>query len=213
MSSFHTGGCWIPLDSDPTTLSPANDLREFVTYVKANYSQVQFGSPGAGSAAHLGCALLNATVGLNVTHVPYRSGGLAMQDLSAGRFDYQCPLLAIANAQIESKKVKALAILSRNRSPILPSLASANEQGMADFEVSTWNAFVFPKGTPPAIIQKLHAATTSAMDSPAVQERFKQIGAEPAPPERRSSAYLQRLVESEIEKWAAAIKTANVAAE
>ncbi len=192
---------------------PADNLQEFIAYVKANQAKLQFGSPGAGSAAHLGCALLNATLGVDVTHIPYRSGGLAMQDLIAGRIDYQCPLIAIANSQIASKKVKALAILTRNRSAILPNLSSANEQGLVDFEVSTWNAFFFPKGTPPAIIQKLHDATITAISLPQIEERLKQIGAEPVAPERRSQDYLQKFVQSEIKKWEVAIKSAGVAAE
>lgn len=192
---------------------PADNLQEFIAYVKAHQAKLQFGSPGAGSAAHLGCALLNAAIGVNVTHIPYRSGGLAMQDLMAGRIDYQCPLIAIANSQIASKKVKALAILTRNHSAILPGLASANEQGLVDFEVSTWNAFFFPKGTPPAIVQKLHDATVAAISLPPVEERLKKIGAEPMPPERRSQDYLQKLVQSEIRKWDVAIKSAGVAAE
>ncbi len=192
---------------------PANNLQEFIAYVKANQAKLQFGSPGAGSAAHLGCALLNATIAVNVTHIPYRSGGLAMQDLIAGRIDYQCPLIAIAISQIASKKVKALAILTRNHSAILPDLSSANEQGLIDFEVSTWNAFFFPKGTPPEIIQKLHDATVAAISLSPVQERLKQIGAEPVQPERRSRDYLQKFVESEIRKWEVAIKSAGVAAD
>lgn len=192
---------------------PANNLQEFIGYAKANHAKMQYGSPGVGSAAHLGCVLLNAAIGADVTHVPYRSGGAAMQDLIAGRLDYQCPLLAIAISHIESKKVKALAILSHNHSAILPSLASAHEQGLTDFEVSTWNAFFLPKGAAPAIVQKLHDATVTAMNSPAVQGRLKQIGAEVVPPERRSPDYLQGFVESEIKKWALAIKAAGVTAE
>lgn len=192
---------------------PANTLQEFAAYLRANQAKMQYGSPGVGSAAHLGCVLLNAAVGVNVTHIPYRSGGAAMQDLIAGRLDYQCPLLAIAVSQIESKKVKALAILTRNRSAVLPGLATAHEQGLSEFDVSAWNAFFFPKGTPQAIVQKLHDATVAALDSPAMQARLKQIGAEPASPGRRSPDYLQRFVEIEVKKWAVVIKAAGVTAE
>jgi tripartite-type tricarboxylate transporter receptor subunit TctC len=192
---------------------PAESLQEFIVYAKANQAKLQFGSPGAGSAAHLGCVLLNAAIGLDVVHVPYRGGAAAMQDLIAGRIDYQCPLIALAMPHIESRKVKPLAVLTRKRSTILPSIASADELGLTDFEVSTWNAFFLPKGTPPAIVQKLHDATIAAISPPAVQERLKQIGAEPAPSERRSQDFLQKLVESEIGKWGRVIKAAGVTAE
>jgi tripartite-type tricarboxylate transporter receptor subunit TctC len=192
---------------------PAGNLREFIAYTKANQSKLQYGSPGAGSAAHLGCVLLNSAMGVAVTHVPYRGGAQAMQDLIAGRIDYQCPLLALALPHIESKKVKGLAVLTRDRSEIQPALASAREQGLADFELSTWNAFFLPKGTPPAIVGKLHSATMTAMESPSLRQALKKIGAELVPPERRSPAYLQGFVQSEVKKWTAVIRAAGITAE
>ena len=134
---------------------PANNLQEFIAYTKANQAKMQYGSAGAGSPSHLACALLNAAIGVNVTHVAYRGGGPAMQDLIAGRIDYQCPNAAAAIPQLEGKLVKAIAILTKNRSPVLPNLASAHEQGLKDFEVDNWLAFFLPKGTPTAIIRKL----------------------------------------------------------
>jgi len=104
---------------------PADNLREFIAYAKANQASMQMASAGAGSTGHLDCMLLNAAIGINVTHVPYRGGGPAMQDLIAGRIDYFCTLSATAKQQIEGKLVKAIAILSRDRSSMLPELASA----------------------------------------------------------------------------------------
>jgi tripartite-type tricarboxylate transporter receptor subunit TctC len=112
---------------------PVDGLQGFIAYVNANQAKMQYGSPGAGSAAHLACALLNAAIGVDVTHVPYRGGGPAMQDLIAGRIDYQCPLIALALPQIESAKVKAIAALTVRRTTILPQLATAHEQGLAGF--------------------------------------------------------------------------------
>jgi tripartite-type tricarboxylate transporter receptor subunit TctC len=100
-------------------------------------------------------------------HVPYRGGGTTMQDLIASRIDYVCPLTTIAIPQIESKAVKAIAIFSKNRLPILPNLASAHEQGLTNFEVYPWYAFFLPKGTPASIVQKLHDATIATMATPA----------------------------------------------
>ncbi len=192
---------------------PANNLKEFIAYAKANQGKMQYGSAGAGSAAHLACVLLNAAVGVDVTHIPYRGGGPAMQDLIAGRIDYQCPLIAIAIQQIEGKTVKAITILSRNRSPSLPDLASAHEQGLINFDASNWSGFFLPRDTPKAIVQKLHDATVASMNTPVVQARLKEIGADLVTPERTSPAYLQRFVESEIEKWAAPIKASGVTGE
>jgi len=139
-----------------------------------------------------------------------RAGPSERRCLIAGRIDYICTLSATAKQQIDGKLIKALAILSRDRSVMLPELASAREQGL-DFEATTWFGFFFPKGTPEAIIQKLHDTTVAAMDTPSVQERLKEVGAVTVAPERRSPAYLQQFVLSEIVKNAAPIKAAGLA--
>ena len=102
---------------------PANNLQEFIAYAKANQDKMQFGSASAGSATHLGCALLNAAIGVNVTHIPYRGGGPAMQDLVAGRIDYLCIDTPVAIPLIESGQIKALAILTSepHREPAGPA--------------------------------------------------------------------------------------------
>ena len=165
--------------------------------------------PEPGSGTHLACVRLNMAVGINVAHVPYRGGTPAMQDLVAGRIDYQCTT-GSAIAQIESKTVKPIAILAKERSPILPQLASAHEQGLTDFEAEVWFAIFLPKGTPPPIVQKLHAASLAAMNAAVVQAQMKNIAASVVAPGRRSPAYLQQFVESEIEKWAGPIRAAGV---
>src|ERR1700704_3719704 len=107
---------------------PADTLPAFVAYAKANQAKMQYGSPGAGSASHLACVLFDAAIGIEITHVPYRSTAQALQDLLPGRLDYQCVPIAAAVSQIESKTMKGLAIMPKARSPILPMLATADEQ-------------------------------------------------------------------------------------
>jgi tripartite-type tricarboxylate transporter receptor subunit TctC len=192
---------------------PADNLQEFMAYAKANQAKMQYGSAGAGAPTHLSCALLNAAIGIKVTHVPYRGGGPALQDLIAGRIDYVCYNAPSAIPQIESKTIKAIAILTKNRSPALPNLASAQEQGLTGFEADNWLAFFFPKGTPEAIVRKLHDAAVATIDTPAVRERLKELGADPVAPERQSPEYLQKFVEGQITKWAAAIRAAGVSAD
>jgi tripartite-type tricarboxylate transporter receptor subunit TctC len=192
---------------------PADNLRDFVAYAKLNQTKLQYGSAGTGGSNHLACVLLNAAIGINVTHVPYRSGAQAMQDLIAGRIDYQCPSAPVALPQIAGKTVKALAILSKNRSSILPALASAHEQGLANFDIPTWYAIFLPKGTPAEIVRRLHDAAIAAMEAPSIHERLQEIGADLVPPERRSPEYLERFVASEIKKWASAIKASGVSAD
>jgi tripartite-type tricarboxylate transporter receptor subunit TctC len=189
---------------------PVSNLQEFIAYAKANRAKMQYGTAGAGSSSHLACLLLNAAIGIEVTHVPYRAAILATQDLIAGRVDYVCPIISTAAPQIEGNQVKVIANLSMKQSPLLPTLASAHEQGLRDFDAYYWNGFFLPKGTPAAIVQKLHDASVAAMETPSVQERLQDIGATIVAPERRSPNYLQRFVESEIKKWAGPIKASGV---
>ena len=191
---------------------PANNLQDFIAYAKANQAKMRYGSAGVGSAVHLACALLNAELGVKITHVPYRGGNPAMQDLIVGRTDYQCALPADAMPQIASKTVKAISILSLDRSPTLPTLASAHEQGLTNFTASVWSAFFFPKGTPAAIVRKLNEATVATLETPGVQTKLRDMGATVVAPMRRSPEYLRHFVESEIAKWAAVIKAAGISA-
>ena len=124
-----------------------------------------------------------------------------------------CEIVTTALPQIEGGAVKAVATLTKARSPVLPKLATADEQGLKDFEAYTWNAFFLPKGTPEPIIKKLHDASVQAMETPAVKDRLQGLGASLVAPERRSPDYLAKFVRSEIEKWAVPIKASGVSME
>jgi tripartite-type tricarboxylate transporter receptor subunit TctC len=189
---------------------PANNLQEFMTYAKANQSKMQFDSSGVGGSNHLACLLLNSRIGIEVTHVPYRNVVQSMQDLIAGRVDYECLSLPLALPQIKGKTLKALAILSQNRSANLPDLPSADEQGLAGFDAPSWYALFLPAGTPPAIVRTLNSALVSVLDTPAMQERLKQLGGDVVAPDRRSPEYLAQFVAAEVKKWEGPIKASGV---
>jgi tripartite-type tricarboxylate transporter receptor subunit TctC len=189
---------------------PATNLKDFIAYLKANPGKLYYGSAGSGSASHLACVLFNATAGVNVTHVPYRGGPQAMADLIGGRIEYWCPLAASAVPQIEGKAVKAIAMMSKQRLGLLPMLPSAQEQGLTNFDASSWYGIFAPKGTPAPILQKLQAATIAALDTPSVQQRMTEVGADVVGPDRRSPQYLQTFVEKDIKTWAEIIKKAGI---
>jgi len=184
---------------------PADNLQQFIAYAKANHDKLQFASGGTGSATHLGCVLLNSEMGVKVTHVPYRSTAIALQDMMAGRMDYACPIASTALGLIKSGGLKAIAILTKKRSPILPELPTAQEQGLVNFEASIWNGVFLPNGASKAIVKKLNDALVKTMNTPEVQNRVKQIGGEIVSPERRTPEYLRQFVRSEIAKWAVPI--------
>jgi tripartite-type tricarboxylate transporter receptor subunit TctC len=191
---------------------PIKDMKEFVAYTKANKDKMQFGSAGTGSAIHLGCALMNMVTGLDIVHVPYRGANPAMQDLMSGRVDYLCDIITTAKPQIDGGAVKAIAILTKERSPVLPNVPTAIEQGF-QVEAYTWNAFFLPKGTPEAIVAKLNHATVEAMKTAAVREKLESAGLKFVSDDRTTPGYLATFVQSEIAKWAVPIKASGVSIE
>lgn len=185
---------------------PVNNLQEFVKYAKENQAKMAFGSAGAGSATHLGCVVLNMALGTNITHVPYRGTGPAMQDLHAGRIDFLCEIINTAKPHIEAGAIKALAIMTKERSPVLPNLPTALEQGVPGLEAYTWSAVFLPKGVPADTVRKLNEAVNRAIDTPGVREKLEGMGVTVASASRRSPEYMAQFVRSEIEKWAGPIK-------
>jgi tripartite-type tricarboxylate transporter receptor subunit TctC len=191
---------------------PVDNFKDFVTYAKANASKMQFGSAGAGSATHLGCVVLNTAMGTDIVHVPYKGTGPAMQDLIGGRIDYLCEIISTAKPQIDGGRVKALAIMTKERSPVEPNLPATLEQGL-DVQAYTWNAIYLPKGAPADVVKKLNEAAIAAMTTPAVRNRLESIGAMVVAPDRRSPEYLGKFTADEIKKWEAPIKSSGVSVE
>ena len=192
---------------------PAGDLAQFIAYAKAQQSHLQFGSAGAGTSTHIGCVLLNQVIGIDVIHVPYRGGEAALLDLIGGRLDYMCSILSTAAQPIRDKSVKAIAMLSRARSPVMPDLPTAHEQGLKDFDIYSWNAVFLPKATSPEIVDKLNAALSKVMDSPALRGKLEELGLYVVAPQERSPGHLAQFVKSEIEKWAAPIRASGAVGE
>lgn len=189
---------------------PADSLKNFAAYVKANAAKLSFGSGGSGSATHLGCVLLNTAIGVNVQHVPYRGSAPAMQDLIAGRINYLCDAVSTALPQIKAGSVRPIAVLARHRSPVLPDVPTAQEQGLDGFEANNWIGLFFPRNTPDAIVRQLHDATIKAMNTPALRSRMEAIGTDLVSSDRTGTDYLKQFVGSEIAKWAVPIKASGV---
>jgi tripartite-type tricarboxylate transporter receptor subunit TctC len=188
---------------------PVATLPELIAYVKANPNTVKYGSAGAGSASHVSCILLNAALGIDVVHIPYRGLGPAMQDLIAGRIDYMCDSPSTSRPQIQTNNVKAIATTGAKRTSVLPDVPTAREQAI-DFEVTGWQGLFLPKDTPDPIVQHLNQALSAALDLPFVRERFKAVGEDVPPVERRSPEYFAKFVATEIGKWYGPIKASGV---
>ena len=191
---------------------PASNLKDFIAYAKANGSKMQYASAGTGSAIHLGCALLNSVAGLDIVHVPYRGSNPAMQDLMGGRVDYLCDIITTAKPQVEAGTIKPIAILTDARSPALPQVPTAIEQGL-DVQAYTWNAFFVPKGTPQPIVDKLNHAMVEAMHTPELRQALEKVGLRIVPDDRATPQYLDGYLKSELTKWTDVIKKAGITIE
>jgi tripartite-type tricarboxylate transporter receptor subunit TctC len=192
---------------------PASSLTEFTAYVKANASKLSFGSGGSGSATHLGCLLLNSAIGADVQHVPYRGSAPALQDMIGGRIDYLCDAVSTELSPVKAGSVKAIAILAGQRSPVLPDVPTAQEEGLKGFEANNWIALFFPPKTPGPIVDRLRAATIEAMKTPALRTQLEAIGTDLVSSDRTNSVYLNNFVASEVKKWATPIKASGVSAD
>jgi tripartite-type tricarboxylate transporter receptor subunit TctC len=192
---------------------PAANLQDFIAYVKANQSKMQFGSAGVGSGTHLPCVLLNMAMGVDVTHVPYRGEAPVQQDLIGGRIDYMCSTIQTGAALAKQGTVKGLAVMSSHRAKIIPDLATTGEQGLPGVEASVWNAFFLPRGTPQPIVQKLNKTMSATLDDPAIRARLEDLGLEIETPERRTPDYLATFVAAEVERWGKVVHAAGISAD
>jgi tripartite-type tricarboxylate transporter receptor subunit TctC len=189
---------------------PASNLQQFIAYAKANQAKMQFGSAGVGSGTHLPCVLLNLTLGLDVTHVPYRGAGPVMQDLIGGRIDYFCDTIQTGAQQAKQGTVKGLAVMAPKRVPIIADLATTGEQGLAGVEATVWNGFFLPKGTPEPIVRKLNKAMNDMIENAAIRKKLEELGLEIMPPEQRTPEYLAKYLPQEVERWGKVIKAAGI---
>jgi tripartite-type tricarboxylate transporter receptor subunit TctC len=188
---------------------PANDLKEFVTYLKANADKVNMAHAGVGSVSHVTCLLLNSILGIKPTAVPYNGTGPAMNALIGKQVDYMCDQIVNVVPQVQGGTIKAYAVGIPARSPALPDIPTSKEAGLPEFQASAWNAMFAPKGTPKPIVDKLNAALSKALDDPTTRKRLLDLGSELPEGQARSSQALAELVKSETSKWSTVIKAAG----
>ena len=189
---------------------PVNSLRDFVDYVKANDSRMNFGTAGVGSASHLGGIMLNVALGTNVSAVNYRGAGPAMNDLLAGTLDYMIDVSTTALPQIRGGTVKALAVMSSNRIASLPNVPASPEGGVKGLDFSVWNVVMAPKGTPRPIVDRLNKALRKSLDEETVRARLRELGLELPDETRRSPEGARAHVQAEIQRWVPVLRSVGV---
>jgi tripartite-type tricarboxylate transporter receptor subunit TctC len=192
---------------------PVENLQGFIAYAKQNHGKMQYGSAGVGSGTHLPCALLTMTIGVEITHVPYRGAGPAMQDLIAGRTDYMCDTIQTGAAQAKAGSVKGLAVMAPKRVSVIPDLPTTGEQGLPGVEATVWNGFFLPKGTPEPIVRRLNKAMQDMVEDPTMRKRLEDLGLDIVPPEQRTPEYLAKFLPEDIARWSKVIKAAGISAD
>ena len=192
---------------------PANTLKEFVDYIKANGPKLNEAHAGVGSVSHTTCTLLQSLTGAKFTRVAYRGTGPALNDLVAGQVDFGCDQIVNLVPQIQAGTIKAMAIATPERSPSLPNVPTTKEAGLPEYEVSAWNAVFAPKGTPKEITQKLVDALDKALSDENTRKRLFELGGVIPEGNGRGPEALQKLVEGEVARWTPVLKAAGVTAQ
>jgi tripartite-type tricarboxylate transporter receptor subunit TctC len=187
-----------------------NTFKDLIAHIKTNKDNVLYAHAGVGSASHLCGLLLFSTLGVNVTNVPYKGSGPAMNDIMGGQVEVICDQTVNVVGPLKAGKIKGYAVASKTKSAALPNLPTASEAGLPGFELNIWYGLFAPKGTPQPVIDKLQAALQQTLKDPVIKTRFADLGAEPVSAERGKPEALRTLLKSEIDKWGPIIKKAGV---
>lgn len=188
---------------------PAKDFKELLAYVKANKDKVTYANAGLGSASHLCGMLFQSAIGVDLTTVPYKGTGPAMNDLLGGQVDLMCDQTTNTTSQIKSGKVKVYGVTTKQRLASMPNVPTMSEAGLPGFEVAVWHGLYAPKGTPKPIIDTLSGALRTALQDPTVKQRFADLGTEPVAADRATPEALRTHLQSEIKRWGPIITKAG----
>ena len=192
---------------------PAKDLKELVAYVKQNKDKVTYANAGLGAASHLCGTLFMTAIDTDLTTVPYKGTGPAMNDLLGGKVDFMCDQTTNTTGQIKAGKIKVYAVTTKTRVPSLPDVPTAAEAGLPNFEVTVWHGLYAPKGTPKPIIDRLNAALKVALKDPTLKQRFGDLGTEPVTDAQATPEALSAHLKAQIALWGPIIKKAGAFAD
>ncbi len=192
---------------------PADNLKELITYVKANKDKVNLANAGVGSASHLCGILFMSAIQTDFMTIPYKGTGPAMNDLLGGQVDFMCDQTTNATSHIKAGKVRVYGVTTKKRIDSMPNVPTMSEAGLPNFTITVWHALYAPKGTPKPIIAKLSKALQEALKNPVLKQRYADLGSEPVAQNRATPEALRAHLKAEINKWGPIIKKAGVFAD
>jgi tripartite-type tricarboxylate transporter receptor subunit TctC len=187
---------------------PANNLKEFIAYAKANSDKLNGGHAGLGSVSYIGCLLLHSAIGIKPTMIPFTGTAPVLNAMLTGQVDYACDPVLGPFGQVQGGNLKALAVAAKKRSPLLPDVPTSHEQGLPEFDIAPFYAVFAPSGTPQAVVDKLADALNKGLNEEAVQKRLTELGADSVEPSRRGPKALADLVKSEAARLIPILKAA-----
>jgi len=182
---------------------PATNLKEFIAVAKKNPGKLNFSSSGSGSSQHLSGEMLKIQLGVDMTHIPYKGSAPSMTALASGEVDFSFNNIPSAQPLLTPGRIRALAITSQKRSPLLPGLPTMIEGGLPGFVTGTWYGVLAPAGTPGEIINALNAVIVKAVHKEDFRARLAQTGADPI---AESPEYFRKLLAEEIERWSKVVR-------
>jgi tripartite-type tricarboxylate transporter receptor subunit TctC len=189
---------------------PVHSIKELIAYLKANPGKVDFASAGNGTGQQLSAELFKIKTGTEMNHIAYRGAQQAYQDVISGRVPVFFDNMSTALSLAQSGKVRALAVTSKTRSPLMPDVPTMEEAGLPGYEYHTWFGLWAPKATPDAIVEKLNAEIKKALAEPAIQRRIAATAGEPS---RMALKEIDPFVKAEIEKWGEVVRRAGIKVE
>jgi tripartite-type tricarboxylate transporter receptor subunit TctC len=189
---------------------PTKDFKEFMDYVRANQKKVQYGMAGIGAASHLGGLMLNSMMKVDVLEIPYKGTGPALNDLVSGQFDYMVDQAVNVLPQIQSGNIKALGVSTLKRLPQLPNVPTIDEAGLKGYEVTIWNGFFAPKGTPKDVVARLNQALVTALSDDKVKVRLTELAVDLPSGAETTPEALGNQLKASIDKWVPAVRAAGV---
>ncbi|MEI7762349.1 MAG: tripartite tricarboxylate transporter substrate binding protein BugD [Comamonadaceae bacterium] len=192
---------------------PANNFKELEAYVRTNKDKVSLANAGLGAVSHLCGLLFMSQIGVDLTTVPYKGTGPAMNDLLGGQVDLLCDQTTTTVPMIKEARVKVYGVTTLKRLTALPNVPTLDEQGLKGFEVKVWHGMYAPKGTPQAVLEKVNVALRAALQDPMVKQRMADLSSDIVPMDKVTPAGLKTHLEAEIAKWSPVIQKAGIYAD